>query len=79
MVFMKEPLAYDFVKTSFFLRIFVWKKLGNQPLEKLNKLGCCWDNIKMDLEEIGCGTLNLTVLTQDRANWWGFVLLVLNV
>jgi hypothetical protein len=33
----------------------------------------------MDLEDIGCGMVNLTVLTQDRAHWRGFVLLVLNL
>jgi hypothetical protein len=33
----------------------------------------------MDLEEIGCGMMNLTVLSQDGAHWWGFVLLLLNV
>jgi len=34
-------------------RVLVGKPEGNRPL---GKLGCGWeDNIKMDLQEVGCG------------------------
>jgi hypothetical protein len=40
----------------------------NQSIEELKEIVCCWDNIKMDLEDMGCGMVNLTVMTQDRAH-----------
>jgi hypothetical protein len=42
----------------FFFRIFVWQQFEKQPLERLMEMKCCWGNIKMDLEEIGCGELD---------------------
>ena len=35
---------------------------------------CRWeDNIKMDIEELGCGGMDWTDLAQDRYRWKGLV------
>jgi len=38
----------------------------------LGRPGHRWeDNIKMDLEEVGRGGMDLIELAQDRIRWWG--------
>jgi len=36
------------------------------------------DTIKMDLQEVECGVMNLNKLAQDRDNWRGLVNAVIN-
>jgi len=37
------------------------------------------DNIKMDLQEVGCGSMDWMQLAQDRYRWRGLVTAVMNL
>jgi hypothetical protein len=57
-------------------RVLVGKPKGKSPL------GRPWsrweDNIKMDIQEVGCGSLYWMELAQDRDRWRAFVTAVMN-
>ena len=36
------------------------------------------DNIKMDLQEVGCGVMDWIELAKDRDRWWALVNAVMN-
>ena len=58
-------------------RILVGKPEGNRPLGRPR---CRWeDDIKMDLQEVGCGGMNWIELAQDRERWQALVHAVMNI
>ena len=60
----------------------VYKVLMGKPEEKrsLGRPRRGWeDNIKLDLQEVGCGILDWIELAKDRDRWRTFVNLVMNL
>jgi hypothetical protein len=52
-------------------RVLVGKPEGKRPLGKPRR---GWeDNIKMDLREVGCWSMDWIGLAQDRDRWWVIV------
>ena len=58
------------------VRVFLGKQEGRRPLGK-PRLRLV-DNIKMDLQEVGCGYMDWIGLDQDRNRWQTLVRAVMN-
>jgi hypothetical protein len=58
-------------------RVLVGKPEGKTPLGRPRHR---WeDNIKMDLQEVGCGVMDCIELVQGRERWWELVYAVMNL
>ena len=58
-------------------RVLVGKPEGKRPLGK--PMHRCVDNIRMDIQEVGCGYVDWIGLTQDRNRWRALVSAVMNL
>jgi len=67
--------AYGWVRGVY--RVLVGKPEGKRPLGKPSRR---WvDNIRIDLQEVGCGYVNWIGLAQDRDRWWTLLNAVMNL
>jgi len=58
-------------------RVLVGKPEGKKTLERPRRR---WvDNIRIDLQEVGCGYMDWIGLAQDRNRWWTLVIAVMNL
>jgi len=58
-------------------RVLVGKPEGRKPLGRPRRR---WvDNIRMALQEVGCGYMDWIGLAQDRDRWWTLIIAVMNL
>jgi hypothetical protein len=58
-------------------RVLLGNRREREPLGRPRRR---WvDNIRMDLQEVGCGSVDWIGLAQDRDSWWTLVSVVMNL
>jgi hypothetical protein len=57
-------------------RVLVGKPEGKRPLGRPRRR---WEDIKMDIQEVGCGIMDCNELAQDRDRWRALVSTVKNL
>jgi hypothetical protein len=57
-------------------RVLVGKPEGKRPLGRPR---CRWEDITIDLQEVGCGGMDWIELAQDRDRWRARVNVVMNL
>ena len=57
-------------------RVLVGKPEGKRPLWRPRRR---WVDIRMDLQEVGCGFVDWIGLAQDTDGWWTLVSAVMNL
>jgi len=58
-------------------RVWVGKPDRKRPLRRSRHR---WeDNIKMELQEVGCGGMDWIDLAHDRDRWWALVNVIMNL
>jgi len=58
-------------------RVLVGKPEGRRTLGRPRRR--CVDNIRMYLQEMGCGYVDWIALAQDKDRWWTLVSAVMNL
>jgi len=57
-------------------RVFLGKPEGKRPLGRPRRR---WVDIRMDLQEVGCGYMDWIGLAQDTDRWWTLMSAVMNL